>query len=67
MAFRGLQAESIEQGQAHAAVANDLHTLVADPFEHWAQGHKVRTLHGYRSTKAHPTAGQAKASEERGS
>lgn len=44
MVFRGLQAESKEQGLAHAAVAKDLHTLVANPFEQWAQGHKVRSL-----------------------
>lgn len=43
MAFRGMQNESKEQGLAHAAVAKDLHTLVVDPFQQWAQGHKVCT------------------------
>ena len=42
MAFRGLQAESANQGEAHKAIAKELHTLVADPFDEWAQGHKVR-------------------------
>lgn len=42
MAFRGLQTESANQGEAHKAIAKELHTLVADPFDEWAQGHKVR-------------------------
>ncbi|KAJ7890684.1 hypothetical protein B0H14DRAFT_3081767 [Mycena olivaceomarginata] len=33
MAFRGLQAESATQGQAHKAIAGELDSLVADPFE----------------------------------
>lgn len=41
MAFRGLQAESVAQGEAHKAIAKELHTLVADPFNEWAQGYKV--------------------------
>lgn len=41
MAFRGLQAESRSQGEAHRAVAKELDTLVADPFEDWAEGYKV--------------------------
>ena len=41
MAFRGLQAESINQGQAHNSIAKELTTLVADPFDHWAQAYKV--------------------------
>lgn len=42
MAFRGLQAESAAQGVLHQSVAKDLQTLVADPFELWARGYKVR-------------------------
>lgn len=41
MAFRGLQAESARQGDAHKAIAKELISLVADPFEDWAEGHKV--------------------------
>ncbi|KDQ13101.1 hypothetical protein BOTBODRAFT_112050 [Botryobasidium botryosum FD-172 SS1] len=44
MAFRGLQGESVAQGEAHKAVAHELETLVADPFETWAQQHKDRIL-----------------------
>ncbi|KAF5383527.1 hypothetical protein D9615_003598 [Tricholomella constricta] len=42
MAFRGLQAESVAQGQAHKSIAKELNTLVADPFEDWAQGYAER-------------------------
>lgn len=42
MAFRGLQAEAAAQGEAHKNVAKELQTLVAEPFEEWARGHKVR-------------------------
>ncbi|KAF8159691.1 hypothetical protein B0H34DRAFT_796910 [Crassisporium funariophilum] len=42
MAFRGLQAESAAQGQAHNSIAQELTTLVADPFNDWAQGYKER-------------------------
>lgn len=41
MTFRGLQAESVNQGQAHNSIAKELTTLVADPFDHWAQAFKV--------------------------
>lgn len=41
MSFRGLQAESVSQGQAHNSIAKELNTLVADPFDRWAQGYKV--------------------------
>ena len=41
MAFRGLQAESAAQGEAHRTVAKELKELVADPFAEWAAGHKV--------------------------
>lgn len=44
LAFRGLQAESVVQGQAHHTVADELATLVADPFEDWAEGYKVMYL-----------------------
>lgn len=39
--FRGLQAESVAQGQIHRDIANDLQTLVLEPFSDWAQGYKV--------------------------
>jgi len=42
MAFRGLQEESKAQGKVHRDISNDLQTLVADPFNEWAQGYKVR-------------------------
>ncbi|KAK6992218.1 hypothetical protein R3P38DRAFT_3408860 [Favolaschia claudopus] len=42
MAFRGLQAESVSQGQAHKAISGELDTLVADPFEQWAVQYKDR-------------------------
>jgi hypothetical protein len=45
MAFRGLQAESVAQGKAHKTISNELNTLVADPFEHWAVSHSVITLY----------------------
>lgn len=50
MAFRGLQAESAAQGQAHKSIAKELNTLVADPFEDWAQGYRVKL--GYLSKLA---------------
>ncbi|KAG6845506.1 hypothetical protein H0H87_008403 [Tephrocybe sp. NHM501043] len=42
MAFRGLQAESVAQGQAHRTIAKELDTLVADPFEDWSRGYAER-------------------------
>ena len=42
MAFRGLQAESAAQGAAHRTLANELTTLVADPFADWAKGYRDR-------------------------
>ena len=42
MAFRGLEAESRSQGEAHRAVAKELRDLVATPFAEWAEGHRVR-------------------------
>ncbi|KAL5513060.1 RGA8 [Sanghuangporus vaninii] len=48
MAFRGLQAESAAQGEAHRTVAKELKELVADPFAEWADGHKER-IYGSRN------------------
>jgi hypothetical protein len=42
VAFRGLKAESIKQGEVHLSIANELEKLVADPFEAWADKHAVR-------------------------
>lgn len=41
MAFRGLQAETVEHGQLHEAVSQELHTLVAEPFQAWTGEYKV--------------------------
>jgi len=41
MTYRALQAESAKQGEAHKATAQELATLVADPFGQWASGHAV--------------------------
>ena len=41
MAFRGLQAETAQQGGVHQAIARELHQLVADPFEKWAKDYHV--------------------------
>ncbi|KAJ1306794.1 hypothetical protein OPQ81_007780 [Rhizoctonia solani] len=41
-AFQGLQTESTAQGNAHKSLAQELDTMVADPFEHWAAGHAER-------------------------
>ncbi|TDL23780.1 hypothetical protein BD410DRAFT_856763 [Rickenella mellea] len=42
MAFRGLQVESVAQGEKHRDIAKELATLVVAPFNEWAQGHKAR-------------------------
>ncbi|TFK51765.1 hypothetical protein OE88DRAFT_1658375 [Heliocybe sulcata] len=42
MAFRGLQGESVSQGKLHESIAKELDTLVADPFDEWAQNYKER-------------------------
>lgn len=42
MAFRGLQAESVAQSNAHRDIAKELTDLVAGPFDEWAAGHRVR-------------------------
>lgn len=41
MTFRGLQDESAAQARIHRGIARDLQTLVADPFNNWAQDYKV--------------------------
>ncbi|TEB11877.1 hypothetical protein FA13DRAFT_1782956, partial [Coprinellus micaceus] len=48
LAFRGLQSETAAQGQIHKTIAHELDTLVADPFDSWAQGYKER-VHQRRS------------------
>ena len=58
MAFRGIQAETTEQGSVHKSIARELQHLVADPFEEWAKGYHVRhstysTLHVVQSTTYH--------------
>lgn len=40
--FRGLQRESLAQGEAHKALARDLEELVIDPFSDWAYKHAGR-------------------------
>jgi len=48
LAFHGLQAESVAQGQVHRSIAKELTTLVADPFEEWSEDYKARvTRHRY--------------------
>jgi hypothetical protein len=42
MAFRGIQAETAQQGSVHKSIARELQHLVADPFEGWAKGYHVR-------------------------
>jgi hypothetical protein len=44
MAFRGLQAETAQQGGAHQVIARELHQLVADPFEKWAEDYHVGVI-----------------------
>lgn len=44
LAFRGLQSETAAQGQIHKTIAHELDTLVADPFDSWAQGYKVSVV-----------------------
>ncbi len=41
MAFKGMREETAAQGALHESVAKELATGVAEPFEKWAQGHKV--------------------------
>jgi hypothetical protein len=59
VAFRGLQAESIAQGQVHKAIANDLKTLVADPFDEWAQKYKVYMSRLCYFVICNPVAGES--------
>jgi hypothetical protein len=42
MAFRGLQTESVVQGEVHRGIARDLEDLVLDPFIDWSAKHKDR-------------------------
>jgi len=42
MAFRGLQDESLAQGKVHREIARELQTLVAEPFDEWAEKYKVQ-------------------------
>ncbi|TFY52335.1 hypothetical protein EVG20_g10594, partial [Dentipellis fragilis] len=67
MAFHGLQAETVRQGEAHKAISTELHTLVADPFEGWANGYKERIhqsksviLDGYLRSYEHSQSDVAK-------
>ena len=48
MAFRGIQAETAQQGDVHKSIARELQHLVADPFEEWAKSYHVR--HGHFRT-----------------
>lgn len=49
MTFRGLQEESVSQGKAHQAVASELNTLVAAPFDDWSRNYKERLLETKRN------------------
>ncbi|KAF8511843.1 hypothetical protein BU17DRAFT_96904 [Hysterangium stoloniferum] len=49
MTFRALQSESHKQGEAHRAVAQELVSLVADPFGEWASGHAARITESQKS------------------
>jgi hypothetical protein len=53
MAFRGLQAETAQQGGAHQAIARELQQLVADPFEKWAITYHVRHNDSHAHTHTH--------------
>jgi hypothetical protein len=56
MAFRGLQAETAQQGGVHQAIARELHQLVADPFEKWAKDYHVGHIHFHSPSYRHPMA-----------
>ena len=49
MTFLGLKAESKAQGEAHIAIANELETLVVDPFSSWADEHAGRITDAKRT------------------
>lgn len=49
VAFRGLQAESRKQGEAHRGIAQELDNLVANPFEEWANKHAARVVESKRT------------------
>ena len=59
MAFRGLQAETAQQGGAHKAIARELQQLVADPFEKWANTYHVRSSFSYFLLRLRPSIGKA--------
>lgn len=65
MAFRGLQAETAQQGGVHQAIARELHQLVADPFENWAKDYHVGPIDflptSYRSLMAFDRRGHKPA------
>ena len=42
VAFKGLQAESVEQAKVHLAIATDLDHLILRPFTEWAAKHEER-------------------------
>ena len=56
MAFRGLQAETAQQGGVHQAIARELHQLVADPFEKWAKDYHVGHISFRPTSYRHPMA-----------
>ena len=53
MAFRGLQAETAQQGGVHQAIARELDQLVADPFEKWAKDYHVGHVNFHLSPYRH--------------
>jgi len=63
MTFRGLQEESKAQGQAHSSIAKELTTLVADPFDGWARGYKVRSDAPSMSLCLTPHTGEIEAKQ----
>jgi len=63
MTFRGLQEESKAQGQAHSSIAKELTTLVADPFDGWARGYKVRSDAASMGLCLTPRTGEIKAKQ----
>lgn len=59
-AFGGLQAESVAQGEVHRAISKELESLVVEPFEDWARGHKVSSIY----SALHPQGTYIYANEE---
>ncbi|TFY73579.1 hypothetical protein EWM64_g10433 [Hericium alpestre] len=67
MAFRGLQAETVKQGEAHDSISKELISLVVEPFSKWAKGYKERIhqsraamLDGYTRSYEHSSSEVAK-------